>query len=171
MPTTSLVYDCISVLLIPITNIVNYSLQEDSFPSCLKTAHVTPLLKNPGLDRNTLKNYRPVSNLGYFSKLIEKALAKQINKHTAQEGILNINESACRAFQSTEMALLKIQNDIATSMDQGTAIGLVLRTYPQHLMQQTTQSYSIAFNNCMALMVLCLSGYSHTSTQGNSRSK
>ena len=42
---TSLVLDCISVLLTPITNIVNYSLQEGSFPSCFKTAHVTPLLK------------------------------------------------------------------------------------------------------------------------------
>ena len=57
---TSLVLDCISVLLTPITNIVNYSLQEGSFPSCFKTAHVTPLLKKAGLDRNILKNYRPV---------------------------------------------------------------------------------------------------------------
>ena len=42
---TSLVLDCISVLLTPITNIVNYYLQEGSFPSCFNTAHVTPLLK------------------------------------------------------------------------------------------------------------------------------
>ena len=45
---TSLVLDCTSVLLTPITNIVNYSLQEGSFPSCFKTAHVTPLLKIAG---------------------------------------------------------------------------------------------------------------------------
>ena len=51
---TSLVLDCISVLLTPITNIVNYSLQEGSFPSCFK---ITPLLKKAGLDRNILKNY------------------------------------------------------------------------------------------------------------------
>ena len=67
---TSLVFDCIGVLLTPITNIVNYSLQEGSFPSCFKTAHVTPLSKKAGLDRNILKNYRPVSNLSYISKLI-----------------------------------------------------------------------------------------------------
>ena len=42
---TSLVLDCISVLLTPITNIVNYSLQEASFPSCFKTAHVTLFFK------------------------------------------------------------------------------------------------------------------------------
>ena len=54
---TSLVLECITVLLTPITNIVNYSLQEGSFPSCFKTAHVTPLLKKAGLDKNILKNY------------------------------------------------------------------------------------------------------------------
>ena len=123
---TSLALDCISVLLTPITNVVNYSLQEGSFPSCFKTAHVTPLLKKAGLDRNILKNYRPVSNLSYISKLIEKAVARQINEHIAQEGISNENQSAYRVFHSTEMALLKIQNDIAISMDKGAAVGLVL---------------------------------------------
>ena len=120
---TSLVLDCISVLLTPITNIVNYSLQEGSFPSCFKTAHVTPLLKKAGLDKNILKNYRPVSNLSYISKLIEKALARQINEHIAHKGISNENQSAYRVFHSTETALLKIQNDIATSMDKGAPVG------------------------------------------------
>ena len=123
---TSLVLDCISVLLTPITYIVNYSLQEGSFPSCFKTAHVTPLLKKAGLDRNILKNYRPVSNLCDISKLIEKAVARQINEHIAHEGIFNENQSAYRVLHSTETALLKIQNDIATSMDKGAAVGLVL---------------------------------------------
>ena len=105
---------------------MNYSLQEGSFSSCFKTAHVTPLLKKAGLDKNILKNYRPVSNLSYIPKLIEKAVAKQINEHIAHEGISNENQSAYRAFHSTETALLKIQNDIATSMDKGAAVGLVL---------------------------------------------
>ena len=53
-------------------------------------------------------------------------MAKQINEHIAQEGISNINQSAYRAFHSTEMAMLKIQNDIASLMDKGMAVGLVL---------------------------------------------
>ena len=63
-------------------------------PSCFKTAHVTPLLKKAGLDKNILKNYQPVSNLSYISKLIEKAVARQINEHIAHEGISNENQSA-----------------------------------------------------------------------------
>ena len=113
------------MLLTPITNIVNYSLQEGSFPLCFKTAHVTNLLKKAGLDRNILKNYRPVSNLSYISKLIEKAVARQINEHIVHEGISNENQSAYRVFHSTGTALLKLQNDIATSMDKGAAVGLV----------------------------------------------
>ena len=123
---TSLVLDCISVLLTSITNTVNYPLQKGSFPSCFKTPHVTPLLKNAGLDRNTLKNYRPISNLSYISILIEKAVARQINEHIAHEGISDENQSAYIVFHSTETALLKIQNDIATSVDKGAAVGLVL---------------------------------------------
>ena len=53
-------------------------------------------------------------------------MSKQINKHIAHEDISKVNQSAYRAFHSIEMALLKIQNDIATSMDKGTAVGLVL---------------------------------------------
>ena len=83
-------------------------------------------MKTAGLDRNILKNYRPVSNLSYISNLIEKAVARQINEHIAQEGISNENQSAHRVFHSTETALLKIQNDVAISMDKGAAVGLVL---------------------------------------------
>ena len=54
-------------------------------------------------------------------------MTRQINEHIASEGISNKNQSAYRIiFHSTEMALLKIQNDIATSMDKGAAVGLVL---------------------------------------------
>ena len=81
-----------------------------------------PLLKKAGLDRNILKNYQSVSNLSYISIIIEKDMTRQINEHIAREGISNKNQSAYRVFHSTEMAFLKIQNDIATSMDKGAAV-------------------------------------------------
>ena len=42
------------------------------FTSFLKHALVKPVLKKPGLDHNVLKNYRPVSNLPFLSKIMEK---------------------------------------------------------------------------------------------------
>ena len=71
-------------------------------------AYVTTLQKKPSLDRNILKNYRPMSNLSFISKLIEKVVAKQLNEFILHEG------------------LLKIQNDIALSVDSGKAVALTL---------------------------------------------
>ena len=107
--------------------IINYSLREGCFPNCFKTAYVKPLLKKPSLGRNLLKNYRPVSNLSFISKLIEKVVAKQlhVNNYIDSEGLSNVNQSAYRRLHSTESALLKIQNDIAASMDSGKAIALL----------------------------------------------
>ena len=53
-------------------------------------------------------------------------MARQMNEHIVNEGISNENQSAYRVFHSTETALLKIQNDIATSVEKGAAVGLVL---------------------------------------------
>ena len=47
---TSLVKDCIDILLTPITSIINLSLTEGSFPSHFKPAHVSPFWKdNPSM--------------------------------------------------------------------------------------------------------------------------
>ena len=88
--------------------------------------HVTPLHKKPSLDKNSLKNYRPVSNLSFISKLIEKVVANQLNEFISHECLLNVNQSAYKSSHSTEIALLKIQNDIAFSVDSGKAVALTL---------------------------------------------
>ena len=56
-----------------ITSIVNKSLQQGYFPADMKKALVSPLLKKPNLDNEVKKNYRPVSNLTFVLKLVEKA--------------------------------------------------------------------------------------------------
>ena len=85
-----------------------------------------PLHKKPSLDRNSLKNYRPVSNLSFISKLIEKVVGNQLNEFISHEGLLNVNQSAYKSSHSTETTLLKIQNDIAFSVDSGKAVALTL---------------------------------------------
>ena len=71
--TTSLVINCIDVLLPVITKIINLSLGSGSFASNRKCALVNPLLKKAGLDP-VFKNYRPVSHVQYMSKLTERAV-------------------------------------------------------------------------------------------------
>ena len=58
--------------------------------------------------------------------LIEKVVAKQLKEFISPEGLLNVNQSAYKSSQSTETVLLKIQNDIALSVDTGKAVALTL---------------------------------------------
>ena len=59
--------------LVPlVTAIINVSLSTSRVPKQFKQAVVIPLLKKPGLDTNDLKHFRPVSNLPFTSKVLEK---------------------------------------------------------------------------------------------------
>lgn len=123
---TFLVKDCIDLLCAPITSIVNSSLSHGSFPAVFKKAVVTPLLKKPKLDRNELINYRPVSNLNFISKVLERIVATQLNNHIRTHNLGCPFQSAYQPFHSTETALLKIKNDIMSNFAQGKATALVL---------------------------------------------
>ena len=58
----------------PLTTIINMSFSSGVFPTKLREAFVTPILKKPTLDRQCYKNYRPVSNISYVSKIMEKII-------------------------------------------------------------------------------------------------
>ena len=80
MLPTELLKENIDVALPMLTNIVNASLTSGVFPKNLKQAIVTPtsILKKTNLDFNVLANYRPVSNICFIGKVIEKAAIYQI---------------------------------------------------------------------------------------------
>ena len=62
--------------------------------------------------RLIVKNYRPISNLQYVSKLVERAVFEQTHRHMVQHHIYPVLQSSYRAGHSTETALLKFMNDI-----------------------------------------------------------
>ena len=125
MPT-GLMHDNLDILLPTITNLINESLVSGSVPLCWKKAVVKPLLKKPSLDQNELKNYRPVSNLPYWSKILEKVILHQLSEHLEQNGLMNVHQSAYRANHSTETALLRILNDLLSILDQDKVSALLL---------------------------------------------
>lgn len=123
---TCLLKSCIDVLIKPITSMINLSLSEGVFPMSFKKAHVTPLLKKPTLSKDDMKNYRPVSNLSFISKVLEKVVASRLQSHIQMTNTSNLFQSAYKKLHSTETALLKVHNDIITAMDKGKVTALTL---------------------------------------------
>jgi len=95
-------------------------------PHTFKSARIRPLLKKPGLDQNLLKNYRPVSNLPFISKILEKVVDMRLEQHLTTNNLHEDHQSAYRKFHSIETALLKVQNDVLQSLDQNNVTIMVL---------------------------------------------
>ncbi len=69
--------------------VVNASLLSGTFPKSLKIAVVKPLLKKSNLDNTILSNYRPISNLPFIGKIIEKVVFNQLNDYLNSNGYLD----------------------------------------------------------------------------------
>ena len=120
-----LVKSCLDVLAPSVTHMVNLSSCHAYVPDDWKSAIVRPLLKKSGLEL-TYKNFRPISNLTFISKIVEKAVLSQLFKHCESNAPLPNLQSGFRRFHSTETALLKVQSDILMSMDRQEITLLVL---------------------------------------------
>ena len=123
---TWLLKECIAKLVPTITDIVNMSLRDSLTPKSLKTAVIRPLLKKTGLDSDILKNYRPVSNLTFISKVIERVVSGRLNQQLIKNSMFGSLQSAYRDKHSTETVLIKVQNDILSALDAGSAAILLM---------------------------------------------
>ena len=113
--------------LVPIiTKMVNISMSSGTVPPSVKMALVTPLLKKSTLDPNILKNYRPVSNLPYLSKVLERIVLQRMLDYLNITNQQEPHRSAYRLLHSPETALLRVSNDILMALDQHKAAMLVL---------------------------------------------
>ena len=123
---TSLIKSMIHLLETPIASIINKSFTSGSVPIGMKSATVRPSIKKTSLDPEENKNYRPVSNLPYLSKIMEKAVGTRLDRHLEDNLLLDEFQSAYRKGHSTETLLLKLQDDILHGLDHGKATLLVM---------------------------------------------
>ena len=101
-------------------------MQSGVVPQDFKQALVNPLIKKQTLCKNDLRNYRPISNLSFLSKILEKVVANRLHEHIYNHHLSNDLQSAYKRFHSTETALLKIHNNIVDNMDNGKVTTLTL---------------------------------------------
>ena len=123
---TKLLKDVVGSLLPTITKIMNLSLSSGIVPLSLKHAIVRPHLKKPHADSEDFTNYRPVSNLSFLSKILEKLVAKRLLSHMDNHNLHEVMQSAYKKYHSTETALVRVQNDILTHIDNKHGVILVL---------------------------------------------
>ena len=115
----------IEVFAPTLCKLVNLSLSTGSMEG-LKVADIIPTIKGDQLDANTFKNYRPISNLTYLGKLIERVVLKRLNNHMDQNNLHKSAQSGYKKHHSTETILLKITNDVLIAADDKSATVLML---------------------------------------------
>ena len=110
-----------------ITYIVNQSLTKEEFPSLLKLLITrAPTSEKDNLDKEILKNYRPVANIPFLSKVIEKVVAAQTYNYLEAYNLMTTMPSAYRKHHSMETTLLRVTNDILRTIDRRHDVVLVL---------------------------------------------
>ena len=152
------------VLVHPITSIINMSLSSGIFPSEIKLVFVTTLLMKSNLDPNKLCNYLQVSNLSFLSKLVKRVCVKQLMRHLNSSDLLVTVQSSYHPNHSTEMALLRVVNEICSRLSmEGMLRSLRYSTKVQRSIRLTILFFSIGYQLGLVFMILLLTGLLRTS--------
>ena len=117
---------CLEDVIDDLVGIVNTSIETSTVPVRYKESIIRPFLTKPGLDVNDFKNYRPVSNLLFEHKFLEKVILLQIDVYFSQFNLYSKFQSAYRANHSCETALLRLRNGVLRSLDAHKEVLLIL---------------------------------------------
>ena len=123
--SSSLIKSVIREVSSPLTFITNFSMLTGYVPDKMKIARITPIFKsgNP----NLASNYRPISVLTTFSKIIERVIYKRTIEFFDKYSILSDCQYGFRAHHSTTHAIIKLIDKITTGLDMSLdTIGIFL---------------------------------------------
>ena len=109
-----------------IQTVMNSSFESAVVPTSMKKAVLSPLLKKRDLDFETFSNFRPITNLKFLSKVIDKVAAERLWEYVRVNGLDETLQSAYKKQHSCEAALLRVQNDIMMALDSRKCVILLL---------------------------------------------
>ena len=119
MPS-KLMVPALESMLPVLTKLINLSLKEGNLDG-VKWSVIVPLLKKAGLDIDIWKNYRPVNNLVYFSKLIERVVDARLDEHMQKYKLHENTAYAYKRYHSTETMMIGIFDEVLQGFDQNKA--------------------------------------------------
>ena len=114
-----LLVECFDELKTVMLFIVNSSLENGKFPTRCKVALVRPTIKSKSADPDNLASFRPVSNISFLSKVLEKVGATQFNLHLEGQN-LHCPRHSC------ETLMIKMMNDILHLIEEKNTVALIL---------------------------------------------
>ncbi len=123
-----IVRDTGHLILEPLTHLINLSINSGIVLQQLKIARVVPIFKSG--ENSVFSNYRPISVLPIFSKILEKVVYNRIMQYLEQHDILFYNQYGFRKNYSTFLALQCLSNKITEAIDNKKYIYILYRYFP-----------------------------------------
>ena len=115
------VKDAKHVIAQPLLHILNLSLSTSTVPASWKVARCVPVFK--GGDAKELDNYRPISVLPIFSKILERVVHYQLYEYLESNKLLSPYQFGFRKNHSTSSAVVHLTDTVRKSMDMGKLTG------------------------------------------------
>lgn len=94
--------------------LINKSIEEKTYPECLKLTKIIPIHKSGAKDECT--NYRPISLLSSFDKIFEKIIQNDLVSFVEQENILYVKQFGFRKYHSTIDALISAHDFVIDNL-------------------------------------------------------
>ncbi|MCP4052884.1 MAG: reverse transcriptase family protein, partial [Mesoflavibacter sp.] len=111
----------INSIAVPLVHIINQSIKTGQIPSQLKIAKVLPIFKysnSSKMDKCNPGNYRPISLLPIFSKLLEKIVSEQLTRYLEFNQIIYEHQYGFQAKKSTLHPMIHLLNYLGQAKNE-----------------------------------------------------
>ena len=125
MPT-QLLFNFIELLYPLITHIINSTITTSNFPSNLKPTIIKPIVKDKSQNSNDLNNLRPLNNIPFISKVVEKVLHIQLDNYFHTNRLHATYQSGYKKYNSCETAMVHVIDDMQKHLIEGNYVAILL---------------------------------------------